>query len=45
MRATKNDPVDISSIAGVDLEEKPSDIYMYKYPVHENYHVNQSFAH
>ncbi|CAF0851429.1 unnamed protein product [Adineta ricciae] len=26
------------SIAGVDLEEKPSDIYMYKYPIQENYH-------
>ena len=27
------------SIAGVDLEEKSPEIYMYKYPVQENFHV------
>jgi hypothetical protein len=27
------------SIAGVDMEEKAPESYMYKYPVQETYHV------
>jgi hypothetical protein len=29
------------SIAGIDLEEKAPDQYIFKYPVQENYHVNK----
>ncbi|CAF0910875.1 unnamed protein product [Adineta steineri] len=43
-KQTKNNFFDVMkrnmrlSIAGVDLEEKTPEIYMYKYPVQENYH-------
>jgi len=31
------------SIAGVDMEEKAPESYMYKYPVQETYHVKKLF--
>lgn len=30
----------VFSIAGIDIEERVPEQYIYKYPVQDNYHVN-----